>query len=332
MNGSLIAMEQLVVGYRVNNQPKTIHPPLNLHLNAGEMVCLIGPNGCGKSTLLRTLAGLQPALGGSIYLDGHNSRTLSVQQQASLLSLVLTDPLDVEHMRVRDLVALGRTPYRQWIGGGTHEEQRIVDEAMEFTSIHHLADKSINRISDGERQRCLIAKALAQQTPIVLLDEPTAHLDISGRVQIMQLLNRLTKETHKTILISTHELELALQTADRLFLMRPAEGVICGTPEDVVINGDLSTTFSGSTFEFDPYSGNFLLRPQQNRLITLLSKGEGFRTYWTERALGRIGYSLVPDSENVITVDERKGIWIYDRVGSSISVSTVAELLTLLNV
>ena len=201
----------------------------------GEMVCMLGLNGCGKSTLLRTLAGLQPALGGSYSL-----RTLSSGEGrgeiAKSIALVLTERLSMDNTTVHDVVALGRYPFTSFLDGLTDHDERIITESLEqvgFNPQFPITLSPFNSHSDGEKQRILIAKALAQQTPIILLDEPTAHLDLPHRILVLRLLRRLAHEQGKTILISTHELDLALALSDRILLMIPGEGVLLGSADNL---------------------------------------------------------------------------------------------------
>ena len=195
------------------------------------MVSMLGPNGCGKSTLLRTLAGLQPALGGS--LKPNPDPSLKGREAAKQMALVLTERLSVENTMVHDVVALGRYPYTSFLGGLTAEDERVIHEALEQVGFANpeIANTFFNAHSDGEKARILIAKALAQQTPIILLDEPTAHLDLPHRIKILQLLRRLAHEQKKTVLISTHELDLALRLSDRILLMSPGEGILLDSAE-----------------------------------------------------------------------------------------------------
>ena len=206
---------------------------LSFSLYEGEMVCMLGPNGCGKSTLLRTLAGLQPALAGEYSAMGYG---LPVTGEASKnIALVLTERLSLENTTVHDVVAMGRYPYTSFLGGLTDEDEAIIAQSLQQVGFGLSVGRSFfNAHSDGEKQRILIAKALAQQTPIILLDEPTAHLDLPHRILVLRLLRQLAHEQGKTILISTHELDLALALSDRILLMSPkAQGVQLDTAENL---------------------------------------------------------------------------------------------------
>ena len=249
MYNESITTNKLTIGYaddsrksKVESQ-KIVQRDLSFSLRQGEMVCMLGPNGCGKSTLLRTLAGLQPALSGEYSLTGvagltakrsNSDSGLTAKRSSKAVALVLTERLSLEHTSVHDVVAMGRYPYTSFLGGLTPEDERIITESLGqvgFSTPYTIHHTPFNSHSDGEKQRVLIAKALAQQTPIILLDEPTAHLDLPHRILVLKLLRQLAHEQQKTILISTHELDLALALSDRILLMTPGQGIALDTPD-----------------------------------------------------------------------------------------------------
>ncbi len=225
MSNVSISTNKLTIGYRTASGGESIvQTDLSFALNEGEMVCMLGPNGCGKSTLLRTLAGLQPALSGEYSVMGYGLPVTG----SKCIALVLTERVSLENTTVHDVVAMGRYPYTSFLGGLTAADEAIIEEALEavgFGSQAAIGRSFFNAHSDGEKQRILIAKALAQQTPIILLDEPTAHLDLPHRILILRLLRKLAHEQGKTVLISTHELDLALALSDRILLMTPHQGI-----------------------------------------------------------------------------------------------------------
>lgn len=212
-NHIVLATQGLQIGY-----PKHIvRSDINLSCHQGEVIGLIGQNGSGKSTLLRTLAGLQPALAGEIYVDNIPLTTLSMTERAKHIALVLTERMSLDHTTIREVLTLGRYPYQSWLGGLTDEDKTLINQRLSALQLD--PDTMYNSLSDGEKQRVLIAKALVQNTPIILLDEPTAHLDLPSRITTMMMLRRIAQEEGRTILISTHELELALKTTDTICLM-----------------------------------------------------------------------------------------------------------------
>ena len=238
-----MSTNNLTIGYQNtrSGEPTIIQRNLSFSLRAGEMVCMLGPNGCGKSTLLRTLAGLQKEVVSSEY------RVVSSENK---IALVLTERLSMENTTVHDVVALGRYPYTSFLDGLSADDERIIAESLEQVGIDAEAMHTFfNAHSDGEKQRILIAKALAQQTPIILLDEPTAHLDLPHRILILRLLRRLAHEQGKTILISTHELELALSLSDRILLMFPkGQGVRLDTAEKLRAEDAFTQAFGMDVF------------------------------------------------------------------------------------
>lgn len=217
---------------------RVVQRDLSFTIADGELVALLGANGCGKSTLLRTLAGLQQPLGGECrfsFSEAFQQRSDLAARRSKYIALVLTERLSVDSATVRDVVAMGRYPYTSFLGTLTAADSRIVNEAMQQVDVFDLADTFYNDHSDGEKQRILIAKALAQQTPVILLDEPTAHLDLPSRIKTLNLLRSIAHEQNKTILISTHELDLALRTADRVLLMYTKnEGIAIDTPQNLI--------------------------------------------------------------------------------------------------
>ena len=220
-----ISTNNLTIGY----DHHVVQRDLKFELHPGEMVCMLGPNGCGKSTLLRTLAGLQPTLSGTFTTSTLNSQLSTLPH----IALVLTERLSLDNTTVHDVVAMGRYPYTSFLGGLSTTDEQIIEQSLADVGLSSTAHTFFNDHSDGEKQRTLIAKALAQETPIILLDEPTAHLDLPNRIRVLQLLRRVAREQNKTILISTHELDLAIKLSDRIMLMTPQQGIQLDTPTNL---------------------------------------------------------------------------------------------------
>ena len=256
-------LKELTTGYRSKKGEHVVSRFITATLQAGELTCLLGPNGAGKSTLLRTLAAFQPPLSGEMLLDGQPLGSFSAQQLAMCIGVVLTERPDIRGMRVREMVAMGRSPYTGFWGKLSENDDRAVDEAIRQVGIHELERRMVHTLSDGERQKVMIAKALAQQTPIIFLDEPTAFLDFPSKAEMMLLLRRLARQMQKTIFLSTHDIELALQTADRLWLLdkQPASGShVMGAPKELADNGALPRFFSGPGIEFDARAMRFHIK------------------------------------------------------------------------
>ena len=294
MNNETIQLRHLSIGYTLKHGVRVVAEGINGTIRSGELTCLLGANGVGKSTLLRTLSAFQPAISGEVlftvyslqftddYTDGKkglvsqsivnrkpstvNNREISSmtdKELSKLIGVVLTEKPDVRNMSVRELVALGRSPYTGFWGTCSKEDFRIVDEAIEMVGVGALIRRPVHTLSDGERQKVMIAKALAQQTPVIFLDEPTAFLDYPSKVEVLQLLRRISREAEKTIFLSTHDVELALQLADTIWLMRKLEvrgekqevgemsPVTIGTPQELAASGDLGRFIERKDIVFD---------------------------------------------------------------------------------
>ena len=257
MNSETIILKNLSIGYRTKNSTRIVAEGINATIRSGELTCLLGANGVGKSTLLRTLSAFQPKLGGEIVIRSRESadrsqeiETFSDKELSRIIGVVLTEKPDIRNMTVRELVALGRSPYTGFWGTLHEEDWQVVEEAIDAVRIGSLRERMVHTLSDGERQKVMIAKALAQQTPVIFLDEPTAFLDFPSKVEMMQLLRRLAIEAQKTIFLSTHDFELALQVADRLWLMEKQK-LNVGTSQELAENGALARYVErpGITFE-----------------------------------------------------------------------------------
>ena len=251
-----VILKDLTIGYTAKGNKKVVASGLNAAINSGELTCLLGQNGIGKSTLLRTLSAFQPALGGDVIL--HSSLlpadsslfTLHPSRLSCIIGVVLTEKLTIKNMTAEELIAMGRAPYTGFWGRLTEEDHQVVRESIRLVGIESLVGRMIQTLSDGERQKVMIAKALAQQTPIIYLDEPTAYLDYPSKVEMMQLLRRLAVQEQKTIFLSTHDVELSLQVADCIWLME-SEQLNVGTPHQLANQGALSRFIEREGITFD---------------------------------------------------------------------------------
>ncbi|UWY28403.1 ABC transporter ATP-binding protein [Flavobacterium sp. TR2] len=255
---NILSTSNLNIGYQSKKGVTTIAENLNLNLEAGKLITLIGANGIGKSTLLRTLTGIQKPLSGNVYLNERKISDYQPLELAQNLSLVLTEKLPPSNLSVFELVALGRQPYTNWVDKLSDEDVLKVEKAMQLTQIEHLASKKHFQISDGQLQKVLIARALAQDTPLIILDEPTTHLDLLHKVSLFKLLKKLTQETQKSILFSTHDIDLAIQLSDEMIMMTP-ENIVQDQPCNLISNGSFSNLFKDEHIIFDAEKGKFIV-------------------------------------------------------------------------
>ena len=293
------------IGYSVGrSQPTLLHENLNLELKTGELTCLLGPNGAGKSTLIRTLVGFQPRLAGDVFIGGKPIKGYSQGEYAKLVSVVLTERSSIGGMTVRELVGMGRYPHTGYFGILRTKDHRVVERAIAQVGIADLAGKYVSELSDGERQKAMIAKALAQETPIIILDEPTAFLDLPSKIEVMVLLLNLAEQTQKSILLSTHDLELALQLADRLWLLAKDRELVSGVPEDLVLSGEFNSFFEREGILFDKETGSFRVHNPIAKSVHI--SGVGVEAQWVANALVRNGFapSADPDAEYRVEVSE----------------------------
>lgn len=327
MNNRILHTEDLTVGYRLKKVVKPLISNINVALYGGEMVCLLGQNGVGKSTMIRTLLHLQPALSGKVYLHEKPFSQYTGLDMAKHVSLVLTDPIQTGNFTVRELVALGRSPYTSWTGQLSPLDWDKVQWAIDSTRINYIEDKRLYELSDGQLQKALIARAIAQDGQLIILDEPTAHLDMNNRVEIMRLLKELTSTTGKAILVATHELQLTLQLADQLWLTNFNEPLVSGTPEDLALSGQLKATYYHEGFEFDIKTGRAELPIQGQQPVRLLGHGEWY--YWTANALRRNGYYIADESTIVIKQTEQNS-WVVSTTAQHTTCTSVGALLSVL--
>ena len=291
---------ELAVGYSAKTSGTVVLEGLNLKVSAGELVCLLGPNGIGKSTLLRTLSKVQPALSGAIEIDGAPLDSLTLAELARHVGVVLTERPLIGALPAYRLVELGRYPHLNWLGQMTARDRQVVDWAIDAVSVRHLAGRDSNTLSDGERQRFMIARALAQEPSILLLDEPTAFLDVASRVELMGLLRRLAQEEGLAIIASTHDLELALRMADTVWLIGPDRQLHTGVPEDLILDGSVTKAFSAKTIQFYPEDRTF--RPVTRSRGSAIIHGEGLSAALAAAVLEREGFEIVKDRDTPFRV------------------------------
>ena len=332
MKETTIRLRDLSIGYPDKHNTKRVAEHLNASIHSGELTCLLGTNGVGKSTLLRTLSAFQPPLGGTIDLLDRPLSSYDDRQLATIIGVVLTEKSDIRNMTVEELVGLGRSPYTGFWGTLKESDRKIVHEAIARVRIESLTQRMVHTLSDGERQKVMIAKALAQETPIIFLDEPTAFLDFPSKVEVMQLLHNLTHTLQKTVFMSTHDLELALQIADKIWLMDRTNGIAIGTPEDLSLEGKLSSFFSRKGITYDTETGFFRIDTDYRREIHL--HGHGSRYAMVRKALQRNGIRadrhVADDSLHIDTTGSAGDPFVIHRAdGSTQSATNIEALLSL---
>jgi len=322
-----IESKGLSIGYHLRGgKRKIVHKDLNVRLYAGEVTCLLGLNGAGKSTLLRTLGGFQPPLAGEIRILGKPFAGYSQSDFALTVGVVLTEKTNAGGITVYELVSLGRHPYTGFFGQLKPEDKEVIGMSMEMAGISHKANQYMGELSDGERQKAMIAKALAQQCPVILLDEPTAFLDVTSRIETMLLLRKLAKEQQKTILLSTHDMESAIQMGDRLWLLGKGKAMACGTPEDLILNGDFGLFFGKEGIVFDGATGK-LSAELPVRPVGI--EGDFHTAYWVGNAMIKNGYlpAAVDQGQINITCISRNEIIITSGQNAPLVVYSVEEVI-----
>lgn len=287
---TVLETRELTVGYGST----AVISNLNLTLRRGQLVCLLGPNGAGKSTLMRTLCAMQKPLAGEVRIDGTNVQNMNSRDLARKLAVVLTERVTVGILTAYALVSLGRYPHTDWTGRLTDRDHAIIRRSIEAVGAQDLAARNISELSDGERQKVMLARALAQEPSFMVLDEITAFLDLPRRVDIMRILRSLAHEHGRTILLSTHDLDLALRTADMLWLLPKGGPLRTGAPEDLVLSGAFEQAFSSEGVDFDKLQGHFRLHNTFHEDVHL--EGNGAEAFWTARALEREGFRVVSDN------------------------------------
>ena len=307
MHEEIIRIKSLSIGYSEGNKnQKILFSDLNLTCRRGEIIGLIGKNGSGKSTLLKTLAGLLKPLDGNIFINDSTIRRFTRRELARQVSFVSTEVPVIPNLSVSELVSLGRYPYTDWTGRLSREDMEQVNTSIEQVDIGYLSAKPVSEISDGERQRVMIARALAQDTGIMILDEPTAFLDLPNKYEILRLLNHLASAKGKTILFSTHDLGIAFHEADKIWLFLN-DRIMTGAPEDLLINKGFFKLFENSSLKFDLTRGE--IRPERSFILKMGIRGEGVLRIWTAQALERLGIDAVDEDEALnLSIGEADGM------------------------
>ena len=282
----IIYTKSLSAGYRKRKSVTTVLRNVDLELHEGELVSLLGANGAGKSTLIRTICGLQPALSGRVMVGDKDVERLTPRQLSKTIALVTTERTFAGGLTVSELVGLGRHPHTGFLGRLDEHDRQIVATAIEKVGISHKSESYVAELSDGERQKVMIAKALAQEAPVIILDEPTAFLDVASRVEVLQLLHDLARNERRTILISSHDIQQSMALSDRLWIVSDSGEIVSGVTEDLILADKISLLFSNRNVAFDPATGDFLTTHKGARQITLKADSAELNK-WIANALRR---------------------------------------------
>ena len=288
MKQQRIALEGigLQLGYRQEGLRKPLLEDLNFELVSGELTCLLGPNGVGKSTLIKAILGEISPWEGRLLLEQKTLSSYSIQDRAKHIAVVLTDPIYPGNLTVGQLVALGRTPHTNWLGNLGDTDRALVEKALADTHIGYLRDARLGELSDGQRQKAMIARALAQDGSVIVLDEPTAHLDLVNRLEIMSLLREISRSQGKAILVVTHDLDIALETADRFWILNCGIPLLSGTPEDLVLSGQIQALFPSDRYRFNVARGRV---EWSQAMPDFQIEGPAEQAYWVKKALVKAG-------------------------------------------
>ncbi len=365
----MLSLQNIKIGYSISqrftsSEPLTVFSDINLQANSGQSIALIGENGVGKSTLLRTIANLQNAISGEVLIKNKIISEYKQPEIAKIISYVSTNNTNLPNLTVSELISLGRFPHTNWLGKLKQSDRQTISKSLELTEITHLADKSVNEISDGEKQRVMIARALAQNTDIIILDEPTAFLDLANKHHLSYIINKLSKDENKLVLFSTHDLNIAIKYADIIWLMLP-EKIITGSPEDLILKNQFSLIFKNKNIKFDNSNADFNFdkkiigqieitnegtqreiqknthrETQKNTQREIqknthrvaqshpVSKTMDLHEYWTKKALERIGYEIQQNAKIkvIIKIKDNNIVWQLDKNNKTKTYKTISDL------
>ncbi len=321
-NKAILQGTAVAVGYRKGKTINWIAKDIFFSLKAGQMTCLLGPNGVGKSTLIKAILGRNLPTAGEILFENEPIRNFDAQAMARKISVVLTDRISPGNLTVRQLVSLGRIPFMNWLGSVAEEDQSAIDSAIEATKIGYLADRKVVELSDGQLQKTMIARALAQDGELMILDEPTAHLDLVNRMEIMQLLREIAHTRQKAILVVTHDLDIAVETADEFWLMPCGGPLLSGTPEDLILSGKINLLLPSEKFYFNPSTGKI---QSSGRLDYPQIKGPEEVSQWLKLALRKNNIQL--GDKVGITVQKDPVLFIVEYPGTQKILQSIQEVI-----
>ena len=314
--------KQVAIGYQKGKNTNWVAEHISFSLKIGQLTCLLGPNGVGKSTLIKAIMGHNLPMQGEIFYQGEPIKNLTARAMARKVSVVLTDRISPGNLTVRQLVGLGRIPFTNWIGMIAEEDKKVIESAIEYTKINYIAEKKVAEISDGQLQKTMIARALAQDGELMILDEPTAHLDLVNRMEIMQLLREIAHSRGKAILVVTHDLDIAVETADEFWLMPCGGPLISGTPEDLILSGKINQLLPTEKFHFNPLTGKI---QSSSTVVYPQIQGPEEVVQWLKLAFRKNRIEM--SNQVSIRVQIEPLLFVIEKIGSQKRLKTIQEVI-----
>lgn len=325
----MIKVQELKLGFSSATTKKILLENVSFNIEKGKLYSILGSNGKGKTTLLRAFAGIHKPLNGDILIKNKSIKSYSIQKLAHLISVVFTERINVDYMSVFEILALGRVPHTGFYGTLSENDLRVIDHALELCEISNFKERKLNTLSDGEFQRVLIAKAIAQETPIILMDEPSSHLDAAGRITIMELLRKLVVENNKTIVLTMHEIDLAIKFSDTILMFNDDKDIKLGMPEDLILSGEINELFVSKGLIFSHKEGVFKTDRVNNLAIKLDLPLD--KKMWVESALHRYSIFSKPSMQE-FEISENEFGFIISKNGEIVSqyqnIKSIIEFFT----
>lgn len=322
-----LSANNLSIGYPKDNSVLTVAEGLSFYLEKGKLTCLMGPNGVGKSTLIKTIMRQTPVLKGEILLNGDPIQNMDLKKLSKTIAVVLTDKVSTGNLTVEQLISLGRIPHTGWLGKLGEADETIMERAIELTKTGYLRNKRLSELSDGQLQKVMIARALCQDGEILILDEPTAHLDLVNRYEIMHLLREIAILEKKAVLVVTHDLDIAIDTADIFWLMQCGFSLESGAPEDLILQGKLNRLLPDGKLVFDAQNGKV---QESKEIVYPEIHGDATTVKWVQNALKKSGQDF-SNSEIKITIRQAPFQIELKEAKDTLHFSNIGELIQHLN-
>ena len=312
---AVISLENITTGYSGGKYGRTVSENINLEAERGRLIFLTGPNGSGKTTLLKTITGDLKALKGKVTVSGSDISSLKVNELSRLISVVLTSIPDPGYLTVEEIVSLGRSPYTGIRNTLSETDRDIINKSLEMLTLNHIRGRLFRCLSDGEKQKTMIARALSQDTEIICMDEPSSHLDFPSRIELVSFLRTISEKENKTIIVSTHDLNSAVSSGDIMWLIEKTGTVISGAPEDLALSGKIGQVFDREKFRFSTETGEFIT--ERDFSYSVMVSGDPLPLFWTERGLRKLGIKVKSRTVNSASGEVKPGEIVIENNGES---------------